>query len=553
MPFNQSFPIKPYPLQAGGNVTQADVEAILRGFGSPAQENPSEYAAYLFRTFLENPNSLPEVRSAAAAAVAGLKAQSWANGVIGAEYDAATMMPVPSVVPAPRHSRFLRMGVGLWLCYGPNTFSGVEISDGTIPAASVAPTALDVEQWIVTAKSCGCSWVRLIAKHVDGWCAWPTKQQAGAFAAYSSAQSPGAIDYIRLAADACAKHGIGLSLQYAVWDSKQPGGTGADATLDAAYNAYVRRQIVELLTNYGPIISLWIDGTWIKAAPRWETAALYRTAKEIQPECLVIFNHTIGNPAVEAVGTNPLDQIAGDAIKFFPSDARALDAKYPNPAGDPKTFTSGGATYWLPFESSYSLRSAGKWFWGTGAQNEADATVSFMRGDLQYALGQGNSLILSVPVAPTGKVSPEYSNALRYTMQLLGISTSAVDVLEGCSATASSSYDGSFPASKAVDGTISTMWAASESDASSWIEIDYGCEREVSALYIKQSFQRITRIVASVYSVDTASWIQVADVSGTVDWLDGASVTLTKTRGSKLRLVLTCAGGAAINVIRGYQ
>lgn len=491
--------------------------------------------------------------AAAAAAVAGHEADAGAH-VPRLPGLTSSRLPEPSSVALPIHSKFLRQGAGMWYHYGPSTFEGVELGSGSYPAASVAPTALDVEQWVKVAKDAGFGWVRIVAKHVDGYCVWPTRCQTGSFTAYSTEQSPGKPDIIRMAADACAKHGLKLSLQYILWDNKQDP-VRTDSSRDTAYNEYVRDQLTELLTWYGPITSLWLDGTWEKVAARWELPELYQRIKAIQPDCLVINNHTIGDPEVQGYGDLPSGFVSGDPIKFFPSDVRTLDPNFPRIDGDPKTYTSGGQTYWMPFEGAFTAMSSNKWFWHSDAHNEARDPTSFARAYIAPALGQQNTFCISVPIAPTGLVSKEYSNCVRLTMASIAQDGDSIDVLEGCPVTASSSYSAGYFPVNLTDGKLGTRWAAEDSDTTSpWVEIDYQCERTVRAIWLKQDFNRITRAIVTVYNYATSSWVQVADVTGATDLFNGSRIDLTPQRGVKMKIQFSVTGGGpTLYVVRGYQ
>jgi len=93
--FNQAFPTNLSPIPVGGNITQKMADALVRGFGSCANENPSEYASHLMREFLTDPEALAArfaaASAAAAAAVAGARASKVA--ALGGASTTKTLSP----------------------------------------------------------------------------------------------------------------------------------------------------------------------------------------------------------------------------------------------------------------------------------------------------------------------------------------------------------------------------------------------------------------------------------------------------------------------------
>lgn len=53
------------------------------------------------------------------------------------------------------------------------------------------------------------------------------------------------------------------------------------------FRAYVRTQLVELLTNYGPIDVVWFDGQWERSPEEWRADEFRALIRELQPEAIV--------------------------------------------------------------------------------------------------------------------------------------------------------------------------------------------------------------------------------------------------------------------------
>lgn len=86
------------------------------------------------------------------------------------------LTPAPSTTPNEIHRRMIERKYGMFIHFGINTYNEVEWSDGTLPAASYHPTALDTDDWARTAKEAGMRYVILITKHHDGFCLWDSPE-----------------------------------------------------------------------------------------------------------------------------------------------------------------------------------------------------------------------------------------------------------------------------------------------------------------------------------------------------------------------------------------
>ncbi|MEI9961023.1 MAG: alpha-L-fucosidase [Limisphaerales bacterium] len=67
------------------------------------------------------------------------------------------------------------------------------------------------------------------------------------------------------------------------------------------YDAYMKGQLKELLTRYGPIGLLWFDGQWESPWTEARGIDLYNYVRGLQPD--IIINNRVGKPATaEAIG-----------------------------------------------------------------------------------------------------------------------------------------------------------------------------------------------------------------------------------------------------------
>jgi alpha-L-fucosidase len=159
------------------------------------------------------------------------------------------------------------------------------------------PVGFDAKEWVRVAKEAGMKWIVFTAKHHDGFCLWDTK-----LTDFSIARaSPFGRDMFKELAEACSEEGMRLGFYYSQrTDYHHPDG-GNFQRYDLAKQShtrylreYVKPQLRELLTNYGPIAVVWFD----TGTPTPELAMeLKQHIREVQPDAIVsarLSEHPLG-------------------------------------------------------------------------------------------------------------------------------------------------------------------------------------------------------------------------------------------------------------------
>lgn len=328
--------------------------------------------------------------------------------------ETSLILPVPSTTPSAAQQQQIARKYGMFIHFGINTFHDEEWTDGSKPASSYAPSAVDAEQWIQTAKDAGMKYVILITKHHDGFCLWDSQ-----YTDYDVASSSNPTNVVEEVAKACKKHGIGLGLYYSLWDRKVNGDV-ADRKQDAAYNTYMINQLEELITiaeKHTPIVEFWFDGGWVKQNYRWPVMDIYQTIKKRQPDCQIGINWSIGSPEnADKHPVLPQDQQEGYPIRYFPSDFRLGDPYLPAD-NDPKVFTHDGKDYYMPWESTVCISQ--RWFYNT--TDHTFKSVDELEKLYRQCTKNDNILILNCPPNRDGQLRAEDIAILKELRKRIGL------------------------------------------------------------------------------------------------------------------------------------
>ncbi|HEV2208793.1 MAG TPA: alpha-L-fucosidase [Verrucomicrobiae bacterium] len=162
-------------------------------------------------------------------------------------------------------------------------------------ASQFNPVKFDAHEWVRLAKNAGMKYIVITSKHHDGfgmfrsdltdWCIKSTPFQR---------------DPIKELADACKDEGIKFCLYHSImdwhhpdWGVRRPWNDKATGPPDMdRYTAYLKGQLKELLTRYGPIGILWFDGEWEAPWTHDRGVDLYHYVRSLQPN--IIINNRVG-------------------------------------------------------------------------------------------------------------------------------------------------------------------------------------------------------------------------------------------------------------------
>ena len=167
-----------------------------------------------------------------------------------------------------------------------------------IPASSYMPLAKDwnptgynPREWVKRMKLAGVRYICITTKHHDGFCLWPTRHNND----WNVAITPHGKDLIKPLAEACKAEGLIFCIYHSVMDWHHPDWPGQSyndlrtGTPDKARfkRDYLYPQLKELLTEYGDIGMIWLDGTWDKAWTSEDGKELENFLRATSPKLVV--------------------------------------------------------------------------------------------------------------------------------------------------------------------------------------------------------------------------------------------------------------------------
>ena len=282
-------------------------------------------------------------------------------------------------------ARWQALRFGLFIHWGPVSLTGQEISWSRAAETPIEvydnlykefnPTNFTADQWAGLAKAAGMKYIVLTTKHHDGFCLWDTKQTD-----YNIMHTPFHRDVVKELAAACRKEGLAFGAYYSVCDWHHPdfpltspgGRVRRDKSDLDSYNRYLLAQISELITNYGPLLTIWND---VPQEFQGRGANTIILARSLQPDIL-------------------LNNRTGDGGDYDTPEQRI-----------------GKFQFERPWESCMTISAHNAWAWG-GAKDGVKSLAACLAMVIRGAGGDGN-VLLNVGPRPDGVIDPEQAGRLK--------------------------------------------------------------------------------------------------------------------------------------------
>ncbi len=361
-------------------------------------------------------------------------------------------------LPSAAQVEWQKMENYAFIHFGPNTVKDVEWGYGDFSPRDFNPTLLDCDKWAATLKDGGMKQVIIVAKHHDGFCLWPSK-----YTDYSIASSPyraGKGDIVGEMAAACRKYGLKFGVYLSPWDRNR-----ADYG-QPSYIEYYKKQLRELLTNYGEISEVWLDGAnggdgyyggacekrEIDRRTYYGFESIFALIHELQPNAIIFSD---GGPGCRWVGNEK--GIAGETNWSF---LRYEDVYPGYPKSDELTVGHVDGTKWIPAECDVSIRPG--WFYHSSEDGRVKTGQELFALYLK-SVGRNGTFLLNVPPDANGVISDTDARSLAEYRKIKDAAF-AVNLLAGADIKASSRKSSARRAANVADSDYCKYWTPADKD-----------------------------------------------------------------------------------------
>ena len=414
-------------------------------------------------------------------------------------------VPAPEAVapvPTPEQVSWQKDEVWAFIHFGPNTFTDSEWGYGDADPSVFNPTRLDCEQWVRTFESAGIKGVIITAKHHDGFCLWPSDHTD-----YSIAASPykgGKGDVVGELSQACARHGLRFGVYLSPWDRHKASYGSPE------YVEYYQNQLRELLTEYGTVSEVWLDGAnggdgWYGGARErrnidrrtyYDFPRIHRTVRELQGGAIIFSD---GGPGCRWVGNER--GIASETNWSFLRDGVVYPG-YPNEKELGPGHEDGDT--WVPAECDVSIRKG--WFYHP--EEDSEVKTAGQLAELYYrSVGRNGKLLVNFPVDREGLIHPtDSANAC----EAHRIISEALGKVAAAKVRASGTRGREFSAKNVSDNDFDTFWAPKDGTEDSSLELAFSERLTVDKVVLQEYIVLGQRVKAfRVEYCDGTSWLPV--------------------------------------------
>lgn len=281
---------------------------------------------------------------------------------------------------------FLHWGLYSMLATGEWTMTNKDLNykEYAKLAGGFYPSKFNAAEWVEAIKASGAKYICFTTRHHEGFSMYDTR-----LSGYNIVKAtPFGRDVLKELADECARQGIRLHFYYSILDWYREdypwGRTGRrtgrpDSRGDwASYYRFMNGQLTELLTRYGQVGAVWLDGYWDQDQNPgfdWGLTEQYALIHRLQPACLIGNNHH-------------LSPLPGEDIQIFERDL----------PGENSAGLSGQDISVLPLETCATMN--GMWGYKITDQNYKPARELIHL--LVKAAGKNANLLLNIGPQPDG-------------------------------------------------------------------------------------------------------------------------------------------------------
>ena len=264
------------------------------------------------------------------------------------------------------------------------------------------PQKFDAAAVVKLAKDAGMKYITFTTRHHDSFSMFNTK-----YSDWSIMNTPYGKDVLKQLADECRKQGIRLFCYYSLTDFyradycqgnvKKATGIKGECNWDE-YLQFMKNQLTEILTNYGPIYGIWFDGHWDQVNKEknrsttqkraWKYDEIYGLIHKLQPGCMIVNNHHLAVFPGEDFQTFERDLPGENKGGGYSADAIVSNE--------------------LPLESNDIIGKS----WGYVTNDTINRSVKELVHLLVKSAGLGANFLLNIGPTPEGEVRPAHRDRL---------------------------------------------------------------------------------------------------------------------------------------------
>lgn len=265
------------------------------------------------------------------------------------------------------------------------------------------PVKFDAAALVKLAKDAGMKYITFTTRHHDSFSMFNTR-----YSDWGIMNTPYGKDVLKMLADECHKQGIRLFCYYSLTDFFRPDycpgsvkkGTGIQGDCNwEAYLQFMKNQLTEILTNYGPIYGIWFDGHWDQVKylenhrtgnqlRAWKYDEIYKLIHDLQPGCMIVNNHHLATFPGEDYQTFERDLPGQNVGGGFSGDVKISQE--------------------LPLEMNDIIGKS----WGYVTNDSINRSVKELVHLLVKSAGLGANFLLNIGPTPEGEVRQAHRERL---------------------------------------------------------------------------------------------------------------------------------------------
>lgn len=329
----------------------------------------------------------------------------------GNDLDKGQVAYVPSKENLENREWFRDAHFGMFIHWGVSSvlgkeigwaLSGQDIDEYRKNIHVFNPQKFDAAAIVKLAKDAGMKYITFTTRHHDSFSMFDTK-----YSDWNIMNTPYGKDVLKQLADECRKQEVRLFCYYSLTDFyradycqgnvKKATGIKGECNWDS-YIQFMKNQLTEILTNYGPIYGIWFDGHWDQVNTKdgktttqkraWHYDEIYKLIHDLQPGCMIVNNHHLAVFPGEDFQTFERDLPGENTGGGFSADA--------------------GISESLPLETSDIIGKS----WGYVTNDTVNRSPKELIHLLIKSAGLGGNLLLNIGPTPEGEVRPAHRERL---------------------------------------------------------------------------------------------------------------------------------------------